>query len=250
MAWYYHFQDRYDEMIYDKFVDDLMLRIEKIKLEEHASPKCKFQWPEGRKRILFLGQCYTDSSLLFGINGHYSTIEVVQTLFDYANLKGAFAMFKLHPKEYSGDDTLGRPYNQLTLRRLVAAGLPFSSDDSVSQNDFFKVDALNTFSTQQLIKDADIIVTINSQGGLEALAFGKEVVLLGESFYDRLGTTWNVSHPALLPAILDSILRTGLRLCDRHLIERFLWTYFERYCVKKNVQSVVQAIKTRRYSGF
>jgi len=250
MTWYYHMQDRNDGLVNDRFLDDLMFRIGNTKLEEHASPKLAFQWPTGKKRILFLGQCYTDSSLLFGSNGRYSTVEVVQTLFNYASQRGVFAMFKLHPKENSGDDTLGRLYNQLSLRRLVAAGLPFGFDNSNGKNDYFAIDSLNTFSTQQLIKDADVIVTINSQGGLEALAFGKEVVLLGGAFYDRLGTTWNAPHLAVLPAILDSILQDGMRLWDSRLVARFLWTYFESYCVKKDVQSLIEAIKARRFNGF
>ena len=250
MAWYYHDQDRGNCGTNDGYLDDLMMRIDATKLTEHASPKRSFIWPKDRKRILFLGQCYTDSSLLFGTSGRYSTIEAVRLLLDYAKQRGVFAMLKLHPKENSGDDTLARPYNQLSLRRLLAAGLSLNLKDHPGQNDHFSVDTENTFATPQLIKDADVIVTINSQGGLEALALGKEVVLLGGAFYDRLGTTWNAPHLAVLPAILDSILKDGLRLWNRRRIAQFLWTYFEHYCVKKDAKSVVTAIKARGFHGF
>ena len=185
MAWYYHLQDRADCETNDGFLDELMEQIDTTKMEEHTSPKHSFQWLEGRKKILFLGQCYTDSSILFGTNGCYSTVEIVSLLLDYCKKRGAFVMFKLHPKENSGDDTLARPYNNLSLRRLIAAGLPFGPDDLIRQDDYFSVDTGNTFATRQLIKDADVVELINSQGGLEALALGKEVVLLGTAFYDR-----------------------------------------------------------------
>ena len=220
-----------------------MRQIDANKHSDHASPEGKFAWPEGRRRILFLAQCFTDSSVLFGSS--VSAIEISRCLIQYAERNHCFALLKLHPKELSGNTPLGEPYNRLTLRRLLAAGVLQENGEGQYSGPCHAVDFANSLSTPELIADSDVVVTINSQGGIEALAAGKETILLGESFYDRLGITWNLSHLCLLAPTLDIVLREGVRIVNRTILARFLDAYFYDYCVSKTPAGLATAIRNR-----
>ncbi len=138
------------------------------------------------------------------------------------------------------------PYNQLTLRRLRDSGLDISAPDNIRDGVNAVFDSENEYSTLGLISDADVVVTINSQGGLEAQALGKEVVLLGSSFYDGLGTTWSLPGLSLLPTVLDRILVDGEILVDKKKLAEFFYIYFNLYCVSRDAKGLLAAIRERR----
>ncbi len=211
------------------------------KLIEHQSPGHEFAWPMAGKRLLFLAQCFTDASVLFGRHGQFSSTDIVQALLTYATATQACLVVKLHPKENEGENPLHRPYRRLTARRLRSAGLV--PDDASST--CYEIDDSNRYSTQKLMQEADVVITINSQAGLEAQALGKEVVLLGNAFYSGLGTCWNIPDPGLLPATLDAILVDGKTRIDRALFAQFLRVYHEIYCVEKSPRHLAGAIRQR-----
>lgn len=214
-----------------------------LKSQDHSSPAVLYSWPADRKRVLFLGQCLTDSSVLYASDRPYSTIEIIDYLMSFVLCKGEFLFVKMHPKEYGGTDPLFRPYGQLTYRKMVEAELVSRLSDTSCY-----VDSLNLYSTSQLIHDADVIVTINSQAGLEALVLGKEVVLLGQAFYDGIGCTWNIPELSMLGATLDAILIEGKSLRNKVKVDAFLHIYFERFCIEKNARDLIFALKHRQIS--
>jgi hypothetical protein len=242
MAWFHRFQGEAGGA--KEAPREIMARIDSEKHAGHASPQTEYQWPAARRRILFLGQCFTDSSVLFGVHGAYSTVEIVRELVHYAVASGSHLFIKLHPKEKCGGTTFKTPYNKLTRRRLDQAGFPFGVQPGECAA-VYHLDEDNEFSTQALMKTADVVVTINSQGGFEAQAFGREVVLCGEAFYDRLGTTWNVPHPVLLAPTLDAIMVAGLRKANMDLYSAFMHIYFERYCIGQNPKDLTDGLIKR-----
>src|SRR5690606_17680660 len=49
---------------------------------------------------------------------------------------------------------------------------------------------LQKYPTEQVITGADIVVTVNSSVGVEALLLNKKVITLGKCFYDVDGVAW------------------------------------------------------------
>ena len=242
-----YFRQREDIMPHGRYVpwmDAFLSGLDAAKIGHHASPSARFSWPEGRKRILFLGQCYTDSSVLFGARDGATAVSILRVLLHYVSGRDAFLLAKLHPKENGGTDPLENPYNRLTWRKLngdpeIAARLIDRDEEH------WGIDDSNRFGTTHLLRECDVVVTINSQGGLEALAHGREVVLLGDAFYSGLGFTFDVPRLALLPAVLDAMLWGGISLADRDAFARFLFVYFQHYCIERTPAGFVRALRTR-----
>jgi capsular polysaccharide export protein len=86
------------------------------------------------------------------------------------------------------------------------------SEKLVNYKDLYNLAAKNPFvefananSTQELIKHAKAIVTINSSVGLESLLFEKKVIVLGEAFYAIKQLTLQASNKEELEELLKNI---------------------------------------------
>lgn len=236
---YFELRRLQEDEVPGTFAATLLTRIEATKHPDHRSASTRFSWPAHKRRILFLAQCLTDSSVLFGTRGSFSSLEVIRVLIDIARRHGYFVVVKLHPKEHAWNP-LQRPYRNLTYRRLAACGVV-----SAAPSSNYHLDGDNAYSTSLLIQDAEVVVTINSQGGLEALAYEREVVVLGTAFYDGLDVTWNLSDPHQLEETIERILKDGETRVDHHRINAFLRCYFEDYCVPKSAAGLAEALCSR-----
>lgn len=219
--------------------------LEAGKSPDHTSPADTFVWPESRKRIVFLGQCYTDSSVLFGSREGINAVSVVRALIEYAATRSVFVLAKLHPKESSGLNPLETPYNRLTWRKLLKAGFGSGSGEGGGEGSGWLIDHDNRTNTAALLRGCDTVVTINSQGGLEALAHGKSVLVLGRAFYSNLGLTIDVPSLASLPAMLDDVLSGKGPGVDFESVAGFLRVYLHEYCVERTPKKFVAAVKDR-----
>ena len=217
--------------------------IDKSKVSDHQSPKRDYEWSNSRNRIVFLAQCYTDSSVIYGLQNDYTPIDIMLELINYAAKYDAELVIKLHPKENGGTNPLGIKYNKVTYRKLISALSQLKMDPDAAKRIF--IDHDNSVSTRSLIESADVITTINSQAGFESLIRGKEVVLLGYSFFSSLGCTWNISHLAQLEPTLKLVLENGASLNDKTVVTNFADTYINHYCVEKSAPSMVTAISSR-----
>jgi len=79
----------------------------------------------------------------------------------------------------------------------------------------------NDRSTQELIQQAEAVITINSTVGLESLLLGKKVLVLGNAFYDMDGLT--------LHARSQAQLFDALRVLDQWQVDKMLRDNFLRY---------------------
>lgn len=228
-----------------RWLDAFLAELEGGKSTDHASPGGAFIWPEGRKRIVFLGQCYTDSSVLFGARDGASAVSIVRSLIQYAANRSVFVLAKLHPKENGGLNPLEVPYGKLTWRKLVDAGICNRFEGGDGDRKTWVVDHENQINTAALLRDCDAVVTINSQGGLEALAHGKKVLLLGDAFYSNLGLTIDVPALTLLPAALDDVLSDQCPKVDIECVAQFLRIYFQEYCVERVPRAFVGGVRDR-----
>lgn len=199
-----------------------------LKSDEHRTGD-RTRPPEfkGRK-LLFIGQVNTDSSVLFYIaGGFHSQMAAIETVAQYVSAREDVALLlKTHPKEATGRNPLGAPYSTErydTFRRRWSDVERIHLDSTASIGAFAAIDW------------ADLCITINSQAGLEAAAAGKPVILCGAANYDQLRSVRRVDSPEELWAALDEPAPT----VDADEASAFFKTYCETYCRPKSVAALV-----------
>jgi capsule polysaccharide export protein KpsC/LpsZ len=189
----------------------------------------------GRPYCLFLGQVYTDSSLVFGLGNWKNPLEPLLKTYRWSQRNGLDLVVKLHPKEDQGlaPGTL-QPYDRMTWRKIQGSDLfqEFLQDRHV------RVDYRNECNTYALIQQAHCVATINSQSGLEAAIRGKPVLVLGDAFYCGLGFTNDWSFPVLLESLGPDDM-----VSDVARARRFAYIFLELYCEGKTPEAVVSLIQ-------
>jgi len=220
-------------------------QVKAAKSGEHASPVTPL--PEGPSSklptITYLAQVGTDSSVLFGLRGFESQVEVIVALASYVASRRMRLLVKLHPKENPAFKD-----EMVTVRGLTAQGLAAHPRFSTLQAELgtrLVLDDTNRFDTYDLIRRAQVCVTINSQAGLEAAIHGREVVLCGDAFYGTLGFTHEATDARSLEFVLDRILSDGLRLNHGPAVRGFFHIFTELYCLPKTVTSLLRLLDAR-----
>jgi capsular polysaccharide export protein len=89
----------------------------------------------------------------------------------------------------------------------------------------------NANDTQQLIENAQAVITINSTVGIEALLFGKPVITLGQAFYNVDGL---VDHADDAAALRRWVARCDQLSVNADLVRRFLGFLRDVYSVPGN----------------
>lgn len=230
----------------DRTAEIYLATLGSLKTAQHASPLISTSTlprPDGRVTLAYIGQVGVDSAVLFGLRGFSSQIEVISALAHYAAAHNCSLLVKLHPKE---SPTYADPvpyYRGLTQGWLERHG-PFQAA-RVKLGEHLIIDTDNIFNTAEIIRRADVCVTINSQAGLEAALLEREVVLCGNAFYGQLGFTHEVSDEPSLTFTLNRILRDGLRLHSTQLVRSFFHIFSELYCLPKSCESVVRLMAGR-----
>jgi FkbM family methyltransferase len=216
-----------------------------LKSDEHRSPSTPLppRADDGVRTIAYIAQVGVDSSVLFGLRGFASQVEVVAALAAYAANHGHRLLVKLHPKESPSHPDPQGWYQRLTARQLHAhAGFQTAR---AALGDLLLLDTDNSHDTCDFIRQSDVCVTINSQAGLEAALLDREVVLCGDAFYGGLGFTHEATDSPSLEFILGRILREDLRLNDGRSARLFFHIFTELYCLPKTVESIVRLLAGR-----
>lgn len=233
---FWKYRDVVDTIVADNYVVGYLKNIKKLKSAEHQTPEISVT-PSDKKTVLFIGQVYTDASILFGINNFLCPIDILECLINYCEKNRYHLIVKLHPKELNGNNIHGRPYNDLTYRKICQReGLL----EKISANGFV-LDKGN-FDTYTLIEMADVCVTVNSQAGLEALAKGKELIVCGQSFYSGMGFTLEAGNRDSLNYFLDQTLKGGVSVLDQAEINKFLYITAEKYFLEKSEESIKELL--------
>lgn len=209
-----------------------------LKSPEHQSPAHRLaaRADDGVRTIVYLAQVGVDSSVLFGLRGFASQVEVIAALAAHAARHGHRLLIKLHPKESPHHHDPAKCYHRLTARWLEAhAGFKTAR---AALGDRLLLDEENRYNTYDLIRQADVCVTVNSQAGLEATLLDREVVLCGDAFYGGLGFTHEATDAPALAFTLERVLRDNLRLNDGRAARAFFHIFTELYCLPKTVESV------------
>ncbi|MET0262435.1 MAG: hypothetical protein ABW223_06030, partial [Rariglobus sp.] len=225
-------------------VNAYLCRLKTSKSGEHTSPDARLPDDCGSPRtITYLAQVGTDSSVLFGLRRFASQADLIATLAEHAAERSWRLIVKLHPKENPAFQD-----EMTTVRGLTAEALAAHAGFQAARarlGDRLVLDADNRYDTYDLIRRADVCVTINSQAGLEAALFGREVILCGDAFYGALGFTHEATDPAMLRFILDRVLGEGIRHNEGPDARAFFHIYTELYCLPKTAESIVRLLAAR-----
>jgi hypothetical protein len=239
---YHRYTDQVSTMEAERACDNYFAHIARSKLQEHRSGNVTPSVP--LPYVLFLGQVFTDSSLVFGSIKGWGSLDVIMAAIEATRKLGHTLVIKLHPKEATGVSPLANmPYNRLTYRRLQAHWRYLDNNNVL-------IDTDNEYDTFALIRQAAAVITINSQAGLEASLLGKPVVVCGRSFYGDIGFTFNCPAADSMTHILSRALNTPRheRTEKSALARRFGAIYFTRYCRIKSVKNIAFAIACRNFT--
>lgn len=220
-----------------KYTKSFIADIKRFKQTEHKSPGREFSLTLQNKTIFYIGQVYTDSSTLFGINDFHSPISIIEALVNYSLKRNCTLLIKLHPKEIAGYDICNTPYDSLTHRKVRANVELY---DRIMESENIIYDYNNDFDTYSIIRVSDICVTINSQAGLESTLLGKRVITCGNAFYDCLGHVYPARNKVILISLLDSLLAEDFEDINMDEIYAFFYIFCEKYCIPKNSASFVK----------
>ena len=234
------YMDVVSEEEVQNFCETVVATTKQNKQDEHTSPDRQWVKATDRPVVLYLGQVYTDSSLLYGCYEGLFPEDVVRSLATWCKANDAELVLKLHPKEATGADPVtNRPYDKLTMRKLVQE---FEGQDTLEQP-WTSVDSENQWDTYSLIESANVVVTINSQAGLEAAIRGKNVITSGRCFYAGLDFTTDVVSTDAFASAIEDALECGYSEAKHHLAQKFFYIFFEKYCVTKTTTEIVKLIK-------
>lgn len=240
--YYWKFENIIDETKAADYSYQFLESIKQVKSDEHSSPKTLYRKNTNRKTVLFLGQVYLDSSLIFGLYDFVDTVDLLEVLCRYCEQMGYLLIVKLHPKEIGGNDIVGKPFQQMTWRKIMANNYLTSR---VKDENLLFIDYQNSYDTYSLIRTADVCITVNSMSGLEALLFGKDVIICGKCSYGGLGFTFDSFNKEMLPMFLDMVLQKGVSFAKKDEIRNFFYIYMEKYCIDKSARSFLDLIKNR-----
>jgi len=118
--YFWRMQDICSEEQVMGYCRDKIRNIRSNKLEEHVSGEALLG-ARNRPFLLYLGQVYTDTSLLFSSLRELTPEVVVQALSKQADELGMDLVVKLHPKEDGSNSSMAKvPYDRLSYRKLLS----------------------------------------------------------------------------------------------------------------------------------
>ncbi|MAI71432.1 MAG: hypothetical protein CMM01_11020 [Rhodopirellula sp.] len=235
-SFYWRYQDRVQGKESDDYCKKLIADTRQLKSDEHSSPQKRREICIDKPFVLFLGQVYTDSSIVFGLRHWSSPVEALQRCVEWCERQDYGLVVKLHPKEFSGINTIdNRPYDRLTYRKIQAIPSLVEGLRRIEA----KIDEKNELDTYHLIDGCRIAVTINSQSGLEAAIRGKPVVCCGDAFYCGFDFTCDAPSPAYFSVAMEQANQT-LSNAVAQKARQFAYIFFHHYCREKSVGSIVQ----------
>lgn len=242
--YYWRYRDAVNTETAAATVDAYLQSMPSLKSVEHTSPSgIGIASDSAKNTITYIGQVGVDSSVLFGLRGFPSQVDVIAALAAYAAERDCRLLIKLHPKE---SPTYPDPVPY--YRRLTAGWLEQHEGFQRSRQKLgadLVLDEDNRFDTYEMIRTADVCVTVTSQAGLEALLLNKEVVLCGAAYYGGLGFTHEAEDEASLRFQLDRVLQGELRRNNAGPRNAFFHIFTELYCLPKTDRAMLGLIERR-----
>ncbi|MGD9685931.1 MAG: hypothetical protein AB7U43_03050 [Desulfobacter sp.] len=170
---------------------------------------------EGNPVVLVLGQVVNDFSVIeykwLGLNTLPLYCRIIENLLHNTESN---VVFKAHPWE-NQKANLNGPVTKMVLEARFA--------DTISKG---RLKIVENYNLYDLFAEADYVVTINSQSGIEAAMHGFKPIQLGEAFWGRKGFSYDLD-PCEGPKDLTSIIS-----CQSGRLSFDEYRHFEEYITK------------------
>ena len=226
--------NRINEFDCNNSVNTYLSRLELLKRNEHYSPINKFSWnTKKKKKVLFLGQVYTDASLLFNIGNFNNPIDIIIQVLESCLENNYSLILKLHPKEYNGNNPVNnKPYDKITYKKICSR----IKNLSTILNDDIIIDHENKYNTYELINQSDLVVTINSQAGLEAAIMDKPILHSSTAFYGgiEIGSEYSNLNELKVKLKNDVLNNNSFKA------KQFFSFLYDEYCIPNHPKSLVK----------
>ncbi len=158
--------------------------------------------PEGARIIFVPAQIEWDSNILLNCPNFKTNRDVLCAVEkELIQRKDYYLVFKTHPEDPNRIKDL-------------------SSD---------RIRVAETVNLHALLDEAELVVTRNSTVGLEAVARGRSVMVLGRAIYSQRGFTYDVDASTPLAAQLDKALKEGFTPSMQTEAHRFFGTLLKSY---------------------
>jgi lipopolysaccharide biosynthesis glycosyltransferase/glycosyltransferase involved in cell wall biosynthesis len=240
--YYWRYKDQLPSELAQASVNRYLRSINDTKSDEHQSPSGTGAEPIATTLpiITYLAQVGVDASIMFGLRDFKSQPEIIACLAELAISQGFCLAVKLHPKERPDYVNVLPWYRGFTWAKL-RQNRRFMAVYEKHRGQVL-VDFNHRHNTYDLIARSKACVTINSQAGLEALLFGKEVVLCGHAYYGGLGFTHEAVDPESLRQVLTDLMRGRRSVNINQKPAKFFHIYRELYCLPKTEDSVIKLL--------
>jgi capsule polysaccharide export protein KpsC/LpsZ len=232
--YFYKFKNKVNNQKSESYAISFKRSVFDNKKKEHISNVNNFQIPFDKPYVLFLGQVYCDAAQLFAIEHDFENpVEIIKSTIDICHDLNIPLVIKLHPKEVEGiSPAVDKPYGSPTYSRIKK----YESEN-------VHIDYLNNYDTFKLISKSQIVVTVNSQAGLEACLYDKPVLSYHNSFYSNLGFTYDYKNEQTLNSNIEYLIKNRVE-DNRNLLlaQKFFYIFFEKYCIKNSVMGLIYKI--------
>lgn len=164
-----------------------------------------------KPNVIILGQCHVDTVMCYDNPEFESAFDAYSRVIQVLLSKNCNVIFKCHP----GDKDFIKQLYQDEFSKL--AGVTVISDN-------------NDCNVYSLMDHCEVGVTINSQAGLEMLVKGKNVLILGTSFYAGCGFGNHLDSKLNLTSAVEQLLDNPTLGQDAIVAcETFLYRYIHSY---------------------
>lgn len=111
-------------------------------------------------------------------------------------------------------------------------------------------------NSYDLIKNAELIISINSKVGFEAIMQGEKVVVVGDAFYKHKGVTYDVDNLNDLEKVINVALNSEAPTKEKimnFLIKAYQWSYpcelflMEKENIERSYESFYSYLKTEKF---
>jgi len=238
-SYFARYRDTLKQSEVEKYIMTYFNNTSSTKQGEHLVTS-EDQWfpPKKSKKILFIAQVNVDSAVLYNLFPAFPVqVDVIRAVLDFAVLNDHALLVKFHPKECG----VWAHVRNHTLSSLMSR-YNDTQEIILSSNRKIELDPCKKYNTYAAIEKADLIVTINSQTGLEAAAMKKPVITTATSLYGGLGFSEEARNREelyhFMSKHLEKNLRRGYTGPDFRAARGFLYIFLEKFCINRSADDI------------
>ena len=234
------FKVNIDSNLINEFALNYINNINKYKLGDHQSPVSNTKLEAGKLKILFLGQVFTDASIIKGTKYQIDPIDLICKISEWCTSRDFISIVKFHPKEYNGSNPINADkYDSISSIKFKER----KNNYSICCKNLV-IDEDNSFNTYDLIKQSDIVITINSQSGVEAALLNKNIFSVEDAFYANNGFGYVYKNFEDLSFKLDRLVNDNIKIKPQHEknVREFFYLYYHEFCIKNKPISILKKL--------